>query len=118
MFYLIIFSDALHSINWIRINITSFTQILKKTKSVKYYASNNTLRWTYYLTASFNVRPGISSNYRTSSADVAIYNNSWSFVSEKHSGSGTIATGTIIMSNGANLSKTITIECDKYGNFK
>ena len=117
-YYVETLSDTVLPISSSSVCYSSNSQVLTKAKTAKYYSSNNTLCWSYTLIASFNVTRGVKSVYRTSRAESAIYNNSWSFVSEKHSGSGTIATGTIIMSNGANLSKTITIECDKYGNFK
>ena len=86
-------------------------------KTARYYDSNNVLCWSYSLTAVFTVKTGISATYKSSKASL---NNtkSWSVVSESHSGSGSKATGTIKMkNNGTTKSKTVTIQCDKYGNF-
>ncbi|MDE6850923.1 MAG: hypothetical protein K2J67_00325 [Lachnospiraceae bacterium] len=99
------------------LSTTTPTTTMSKTKTVKYYNSKNVLCWSYSLTATFNVKRGISSNYKSSKASLNNY-NSWSIVSESHSGSSTKATGTIKMKkNGTTISKTVTILCDKYGNF-
>ena len=88
-----------------------------KTKSIKYYNSNNTLCWKYSLTATFNIKKGISVSYKSSKASLS-NNNSWNCVSEHHSGSGGTATGTIKMqTTGKTISKTVTIKCDKNGKF-
>lgn len=97
---------------------TSSTTTTKKGIKTKYhFNSNNTLCWSYSLTAIFTVKTGISATYKSSTASLDNA-KSWSIVSESHSGSGSKATGTIQMqNNGITISKTITIHCDRYGNF-
>ncbi len=103
----------------LKIATASSNEVLSKTKTVKYYNSNNVLLWFYSLTASFNVNRGVSSTYKSSSAKATISNTAWSVADENHSGSGTKASGTIkMMKNNITVSKTINITCDKYGNFK
>lgn len=96
----------------------SAATIKTKTKTVSHYNSNNVLCWTYSLTASFKVKKGVSATYYSSSAQAKIHKTSWSVASEKHSGSGNKATGTITMKTSSTVSsKTVTIKCDKNGNF-
>lgn len=96
----------------------SAATIKTKTKTLYYYNSNNILCWSYSLTASFKVKKGVSATYYSSSAQAKISNASWSVASEKHSGSGNTATGTITMKTSATaLTRTATIKCDKNGNF-
>ena len=100
------------------ISTYSTATIKTKTKTVSHYNSNNALCWSYSLTASFKVNKGVSATYYSSSAQAKIYKTSWSVASEKHSGSGNTATGTITMkTSAATLTRTITIKCDKNGNF-
>ena len=111
--------NTLPSLNSSVLSATTYNAVTTKTKtkSVKYYNSKNVLCWKYSLTASFNVKIGSSVSYKSSSASLD-NQNSWSFVSEKHSGSGSKAYGTIKMKkNGTTIAKTITIQCDKNGNF-
>lgn len=96
----------------------STTSTISKTKTVKYYNSSNALCWSYTLKASFRVKLGVSATYRSSSASGNLYKSTWSIASEKHSGSGNIASGTIRMTTkSTTIAKTITIKCDKNGNF-
>lgn len=105
------------NLSTISASVLNSTKTLSKTKTVKYYNSQNVLCWSYSLTATFKVTMGLDSTYKSSTASLNNA-NSWSFVSESHSGSGTKATGTIKMKkNGTTISKTVTIICDKYGNF-
>lgn len=86
-------------------------------KTTRCYDPNGVLCWSYSLTAVFTVKTGISATYKSSKASL---NNtkSWSVVSESHSGSGSKATGTIKMkNNGTTKSRTVTIQCDRFGNF-
>lgn len=88
-----------------------------KTKTVTYYNEKNQFCWSYLLTATFTVKPGVSATYKSSKASLD-NTNSWTVVSESHSGSGPKATGTINMKkNGYAISRTVTIRCDKNGNF-
>lgn len=107
----------LSSSNYIATYATAQTTTTTKTKTIKYYNSNNILCWKYSLTATFIVKQGKSVSYKSSKATLN-HNNAWKFVSEKHSGSGGKATGTIKMQKkGTTISKTVTIKCDKYGKF-
>lgn len=95
---------------------TSSTTTTKKgIKTKKHYNSNNEICWSYSLTAVFTVKTGISATCKDSTASLNNY-KSWSMVSESHSGSGSYATGNIKMKkNGTTISKTVTIQCDRYG---
>lgn len=108
-----------HSLNTstFPISVNSNTVTKSKTKTVSYYNSNNVFCWSYSLTATFNIKLGSSVTYKSSKASLDKM-NSWSVVSESHSGSGTKASGTIKMKkNGTTISRTVTIQCDKNGNF-
>lgn len=101
-----------------KVSTYSTTSTKSKTKTVKYYNSNNTLCWSYTLKASFKVKSGISATYISSSASADIYKSTWSVAGENHSGSGNTATGNIKMKTSkTTITKTITIKCDKNGNF-
>lgn len=96
----------------------SSTSTKSKTKTLKYYNSNNALCWSYSLTASFKVNSGVSATYKSSSASGEIYRSGWSNVSESHSGSGSTASGTIRMKSGnSTISRTVIIRCSKNGTF-
>ena len=108
-----------HSLNILTspISVNGNTVTKSKTKTVSYYNSNNVFCWSYSLTATFNIKLGCSAAYKSSKAYLNKM-NSWSVVSESHSGSGTKASGTIKMKkNGITLSRTVTIRCDKNGKF-
>ena len=100
-----------------RADSTATTTTKTKTKTVKYYNSKNVLCWSYSLTATFSIKLGNSATYKSSKASLD-NSNDWTVVSESHSGSGAKASGTIKMKkNGTTLSRTVTIQCDKNGNF-
>ncbi len=89
-----------------------------KTKSISYYNSSNSLCWTYSLTGTFRYITGFSAVCADSRAKLSIYNSAYSLYSEKHSHSGSTATGTIKMRNKTVIkSKTISITCSKNGTF-
>lgn len=98
-------------------NTNNTTATKTYTKTAYHYNANKVLCWKYSLTATFDIKMGINVTYKNSKASYEEY-DSWSLASESHSGSGTKATGTIKMiKNGKTVSKTITIHCDRYGNF-
>lgn len=100
------------------ISIYSTSNIKSTSKTIRYYNSNDVLCWSYTLKASFNVNSRSSSVYINSSASANIYKTTWSIASENHSGSGNVATGTIKMKTSkTSVPRTITIKCDKNGNF-
>ncbi|MCI8364544.1 MAG: hypothetical protein HFG34_06295 [Eubacterium sp.] len=89
-----------------------------KTKSTSYYNSSNSLCWTYSLTGTFRYITGFSAVCADSRATLLIYNSAYSLYSEKHSHSGSTATGTIKMKYKTIVKgKTISITCSKNGTF-
>lgn len=100
-------------------NISTYSTTTKKgTVNYAHYDSNNALCWRYSLTGTFSVNYGISATCTGATAKLSIYNADYSPYSEKHSYSGATATGTIkIKYFGFIKSATVSITCDKYGNF-
>lgn len=89
-----------------------------RTKSIEYYNSSNSLCWRYSLTGTFRYITGISAVCESSRAKLSIYNPAYSLYSEKHSHSGSTATGTIkIRKQTLITTKTISITCSKNGTF-
>ncbi len=89
-----------------------------RTKSIEYYNSSNSLCWRYSLTGTFRYITGISAVCESSRAKLSIYNPTYSLYDEKHSHSGSTATGTIKMRRQVLIkSKTISITCSKNGTF-
>lgn len=97
---------------------SSIAATVDKTKSVSFYNSNNSLCWKYSLTGTFRYITGFSAVCADASAKLSIYNSAYSLYDEKHSYSGSTATGTIKMRNKTVIkSKTISITCSKNGTF-
>lgn len=91
---------------------------VRKTKNIEYYNSSNSLCWRYSLTGIFHYITGISAACDDSKANVTIYNPAYSLYSEKHSQSGSTATGTVkIRKQTLITTKTISITCSKNGTF-
>lgn len=101
-------------------NISTYSNITTKSHTTyyTYYNSKGVACWLYSLTGTFRINYGVSATCTDATANLSIYNSSYSFNSENHSHSGNTATGTIkINYNGRVKSKTASITCDKYGNF-
>lgn len=97
---------------------TYSTTTQTKTKTTKYYNSNNVLCWQYFLTGTFLINMGVSATCTDSSAKLSLYNTDYSLHSESHSHSGNKATGTIKMNYKGNIkSKAISITCSKNGTY-
>ncbi len=91
---------------------------VRQTRNIEYYNSSNSLCWRYSLTGIFHYITGISAACDDSWAKVTIYNPTYSLYDEKHSHSGSTATGTIKMRRQTLIkSKTISITCSKNGTF-
>lgn len=91
------------------------TNTKTKTKTTKYYNTNNTLCWQYSLTGSFRINKE-SATCTSSNAKLSIYDTNYSLYSENHSHSGNKATGTVKIKHGENVkSRTISIICSKNG---
>lgn len=89
-----------------------------RTKHIEYYNSKNTLCWRYSLTGTFRYITGISAVCENSRAKLSLYNSTYTPYDEKHSHSGSTATGTIKMRRQTVVkSKTISITCSKNGTF-
>lgn len=90
-------------------------------KVLTYTDNNGKLHWKYTLSAIFVVNPGVSATCKSAYGTPSISDNSWSVVSNKPSGSGNKATGTITMKRTVlgvvtqNTTKTLTITCDANG---
>lgn len=89
-----------------------------RTKHYEYYNSNNSLCWRYSLTGTFRYITGFSAVCKDARTKLSIYNSAYSLYDEKHSYSGSTATGTIKIKKRTLIkTKTTSITCSKNGTF-
>lgn len=97
---------------------SSIAATVDKTKSISFYNSSNSLCWKYSLTGTFRYITGFSAVCADARAKLSIYNSAYSLYNEKHSHSGSTATGTIkIRKKTLITTKTLSITCSKNGTF-
>ena len=92
-------------------------------KTLTYKDSNGKLLWDYALTAEFSVNQGVSATCIRANGLPTVYASNWSVAGNQPSCSGNKATGTVtmqrkVLGNVVETKKeTITLTCDKNGNF-
>ena len=92
-------------------------------KTLTYRDSNGKILWTYTLKGEFSVNQGVSATCVKAGASSQIYSSDWSEAGNQPSRSGNKATGTVtmqrkVLGNVVETKKeTITLTCDKNGNF-
>lgn len=84
----------------------------------KYYNNNNILCWKYVLDGTFYINFGVSSKCTNVTANFFNYKSGYTLNYENHSYSGNKATGSVTVQHKDDIcSKTLSIVCDKNGNF-
>lgn len=85
-------------------------------KKYTYYNASGTACWYYKVTGTFSYN-GSSSKATGVTASRKLYSSSWSYVSESHTYSSNVASGTATFKNSSNTRKriTLTITCSKNG---
>lgn len=86
-------------------------------KDSTYYSANGTKIFSVTVNGSFEYTPAVSATATGATATVARYTEKASFVSKDAytSGASAIAVGTVSY-NGINITRTVVLTCDKYGN--
>lgn len=86
-------------------------------KTLTYYESSGTAIWSVTVNGTFTYTYGVSATATSATATVNIYNSNASYVSKSAYISGNTATATgTIRYDGANMSRSVSVSCDKYGN--
>lgn len=84
----------------------------------EYYNNNNILCWKYVLDGTFYINFGVSSKCTNVTANFFSYKSGYTLNYENHSYSGNKATGSVKVQHKDDIrSKTLSIVCDKNGNF-
>ena len=97
---------------------SSIAATVDKTKTTTYYNSSDSPCWRYSLTGTFRYVTGFSAVCADARAKLSIYNSAYSLYDEKHSYSGSTATGTIKMRYKTIIrGRTLSITCSKNGTF-
>ena len=99
--------------------ITNTSKFKTATKKLSYYTSSNKLLWTIHLSGTFSYN-GSSSSCTKASCSISNLNSNWSVKSKSVTSSKNIARAKITMhqKGGGNLSKELTLACDKNGKLK
>lgn len=88
------------------------------TAEYKYYNNNNILCWKYVLNGTFYINFGVNSKCTKTTANFYNYKSGYTLNDENHSYSGNKATGSVKVQHKDDIcSKTLSIVCDKNGNF-
>ena len=97
----------------------SVSKFKTATKKLSYYTSSNKLLWTIHLSGTFSYN-GSSSSCTKASCSISNLNSNWSVKSKSVTSSKNIARAKITMhqKGGGNLSKELTLACDKNGKLK
>lgn len=83
-----------------------------------YFNSKDELCWEYVLTGYFTVNKGVSSKCTKATAQLDIFKSAWDYKKESRSISGNSVTGKITVTKGLLVkTRSITLICNKYGNF-
>lgn len=86
-------------------------------KDYTYYNATGSKMWSVTVNGTFTYTSGVSSKATSASATVNIYNNNVDFVSKNAYTSGSTATATAtIKYNASNMTRSVSVSCDKNGN--
>lgn len=102
-------------------NIASYSTSKSKTatKKISYYTSSNKLLWTVHLSGTFSYN-GSSSSCTKASCSISNLDSNWSVKSKSATKSKNTAHAKVTMhqKGGGDLSKELTLTCDKNGKLK
>ncbi len=116
------FDDGSYMVTVIEEVRTRASNTVTQTKSRTYYNSDDVAEWKITLTGTFTYN-GTTSSCTSASCNVDVYASNWYTVSKSASKSGNTASCTVTMGKtflGITISKpvhTLTLTCDKDGNF-